>query len=59
MKEDRWTADTLLNILVNTPNGQSYSEMQIADILKAAGVSNIVRLPFKGPNDSGIVKGVV
>lgn len=48
-----------LNMLVNTPNGQSYSEMQIADMLKAAGVSNITRLPFKGPNDSGIMKGVV
>ena len=48
-----------LNMLVNTPNGQSYSETQIADMLKSAGVNNIIRLPFKGPNDSGIMKGVI
>ena len=48
-----------LNMLVNTPSGQSYSETQIANMLKTAGVSNIIRLPFKGPNDSGIMKGVV
>jgi predicted O-methyltransferase YrrM len=48
-----------LNMLVNTSNGQSYSETQIAEMLKTAGVSGIIRLPFKGPNDSGIMKGVV
>lgn len=48
-----------LNMLVNTPQGQSYSELQFAEMLKNAGVREISRLPFKGQNDSGIMAGIV
>lgn len=46
-----------LNMLVNTPHGQSYSKSQIIEMLAAAGVKDIGRMSFKGPNDSGIVCG--
>ena len=48
-----------LNMLLGTPDGQSYSEKQIMDMLAKAGVKEIQRMPFQGPNDSGIITGVV
>ena len=47
-----------LNMLVNTERGQSYSEGEIIKILKSTGFGHIKRLPFKGPNDSGIITGI-
>jgi predicted O-methyltransferase YrrM len=47
-----------LNMLVNTERGQSYSEGGIMEVLKSAGFGRIKRLPFKGPNDSGIITGI-
>ncbi len=47
-----------LNMLVNNPHGRSYSEEEIRTMLKDAGVSEISRHPFQGPNDSGIICGV-
>ena len=48
-----------LNMLINTPEGQSYSGGQISSMLAGAGVKEIHRIPFQGPNDSGIIAGVV
>ena len=48
-----------LNMLVNTKGGRSYSETQIKEMLTNAGVKDIRRLPFRGPNDSGIICGIV
>ncbi len=48
-----------LNMLLGTPDGQSYSENQITGMLSGSGVKDIRRLPVKGPNDSGIITGVV
>ena len=48
-----------LNMLVNTDRGQSYSEQQVMDMLADAGAKDVKRLPFRGPNDQGIVVGVV
>ncbi|UCF84513.1 MAG: methyltransferase [Desulfobacteraceae bacterium] len=48
-----------LNMLLGTPNGQSYSEKQIMDMLSGAGVKEIRRIPFQSPNDSGVITGVV
>jgi len=48
-----------LNMLINTPHGQSYSESEIREMLAEAGVENVSRLPFKGNNDSGIITGSV
>jgi len=48
-----------LNMLLGTDSGQAYSEAQIAEMLADAGVKGIERLPFRGPNDSGIITGIV
>lgn len=48
-----------LNMLVNTREGRSYSQSQIERMLSAASVKGIDRLSFKGPNDSGILRGWV
>ena len=48
-----------LNMLLGTDGGQSYSEAQLTGMLANAGVKEIRRLPFRGPNDSGIIVGVV
>jgi predicted O-methyltransferase YrrM len=44
-----------LNMLVNTVDGRSYSEKQIRDMMTESGLGSIKRLPYKGPNDSGIL----
>jgi len=44
-----------LNMLVNTKEGRSYSDEQIKAMLAKAGLKNIQRLPFEGPNESGII----
>ncbi len=48
-----------LNMLLGTPDGQSYSEREIMDMLAGAGVKEIRRIPFRGPNDSGVISGTV
>jgi predicted O-methyltransferase YrrM len=48
-----------LNMLVNNPAGRSYAVEELADMLRAAGVRNIARLPFRGPNDSSVIHGTV
>nr|HID59879.1 methyltransferase [Desulfobacterales bacterium] len=48
-----------LNMLLNTDQGQSYSESEIMGMLSRAGAKDVQRLPFRGFNDSGIVSGVV
>jgi hypothetical protein len=47
-----------LNMLLGN-DGRSYSEREIREMMGAAGVRAIVRLPFRGPNDSGILQGIV
>ena len=46
-----------LNMLLGTPNGQSYSDKQITDMLSEAGVKDIKRIYIESPNDSGIIAG--
>ena len=48
-----------LNMLLVTAGGQAYTEKQIVDMLAGAGIKEIRRIPFNGPNDSGIITGVV
>ena len=48
-----------LNMLVNTTQGQSYSETELRAMLETAGIREVKRLDFTGPNQSGIVYGVV
>ena len=44
-----------LNMLLGTQSGQSYSQAQLEEMLKKNGARNIKRLPFQGPNESGIL----
>jgi hypothetical protein len=46
-------------MLINTDEGQSYSESQLKAMLEGVGVKDIQRLPFRGPTDSGILAGVM
>lgn len=48
-----------LNMLLNTEAGQSYSQGEIADMLQAAGVGEIRRLPLEIRGESGVIAGVV
>jgi len=47
-----------LNMLVRTENGQAYSEAEIMEMLKNAGIIKIERTPYRGPTDSGIIMGI-
>jgi len=44
-----------LNMLLGTSKGRAYSEGQIREMLVAVGGTQIERLPFQGPTDSGIL----
>ena len=46
-----------LNMFLRTPEGQSYSQKQLTDMLEKCGVANIKRLDFVGPTQSGILSG--
>ena len=46
-----------MNMLLGTHEGRSYSEQEIVEMLKSAGVSDIQRSPFRGPTDSGVIIG--
>ncbi len=46
-----------LNMLLGTPEGRSYSDSEIRDMLTAAGLRDVCRLPFRAPNDSGLIAG--
>ncbi|MCK5545336.1 MAG: SAM-dependent methyltransferase [Desulfobulbaceae bacterium] len=48
-----------LNMLVNNPDGRSYSEEELESMLKNAGISDIRRHVFVGPNNSSIMYGTV
>ncbi|MBF0501298.1 MAG: methyltransferase [Candidatus Riflebacteria bacterium] len=47
-----------MNMLLGTSEGQSYSDIQLKEMLKKAGLKKIKRLDFCGPNDSGIIVGI-
>jgi hypothetical protein len=47
-----------LNMLLGTKEGRSYSEGEIRDMMSAAGLRDIRRLPFHQPSDSGLIAGV-
>lgn len=47
-----------LNMLVNTEGGQSYSDGEFRQMMTDAGLTDIRRLPFRGPTDSGVLSGI-
>ncbi len=44
-----------LNMLINTEKGRSYTESEVMEMLYAIGANEAIRLPFQGPNHSGII----
>ncbi len=44
-----------LNMLLGTPDGQAYSEQELADMMEKAGLEKIERLPLEMPNGAGIM----
>ncbi len=48
-----------LNMLLATPAGQAYSELEVRHMLAENGVSAVRRLDLKTPNDSGVLMGIV
>ncbi|WP_022667825.1 methyltransferase [Desulfospira joergensenii] len=48
-----------LNMLLGTRGGQAYSQEELVRMLESAGVKEIVRTPFKGPTESGIILGTL
>lgn len=46
-----------LNMLLGTDGGQSYSDGQVRGMLAAAGLTDLRRLDFAGPNHTGIIAG--
>ncbi|MDZ7666664.1 MAG: methyltransferase [Desulfotignum sp.] len=47
-----------LNMLLGTESGQSYTESEIREMMTAAGLTDIARLDYTGPTQSGILKGM-
>ncbi|MFO7989701.1 MAG: methyltransferase [Desulfotignum sp.] len=47
-----------LNMFLGTESGQSYTESEIREMMIAAGMTDIVRLDYTGPTQSGILKGM-
>ncbi len=47
-----------LNMLLGTNGGRSYTQRELFSMLKDAGFSEITRLPYTGPAESGIISAV-
>lgn len=47
-----------LNMLIGTPEGQSYSEGELRRMLTEAGAKDVRRIPLKLPNGAGVVVGI-
>ena len=48
-----------LNMLVNNPQGRTYSEEEITWMLREGGAKEIGRHAFRGPNSSSIISAKV
>lgn len=48
-----------LNMLVGTPEGQAYTESELAHMMEAGGLAAIHRLPIRLPQGCGIMAGSV
>lgn len=48
-----------LNMLLGTSGGQAYSEREIREMLSAAGVRDLHRVPLANPRGVGIIGGIV
>lgn len=48
-----------LNMLVGTPHGRAYSEGELKEMLTAAGLGDVRRIPLELPNGAGVMAGTV
>ena len=48
-----------LNMLLGTPHGQAYAEGELKEMLTAAGLIDVRRIPLELPNGAGIIAGTV
>jgi SAM-dependent methyltransferase len=48
-----------LNMLLGTPQGRSYSQRQLVEMMTAAGAKSIRRLELDLPNGAGVLAGIV
>lgn len=48
-----------LNMLLGTPQGRSYSQQQLTEMMAAAGIGSIRRLDLDLPNGAGVLAGIV
>ena len=48
-----------LNMLLGTPAGQSFSLSELFEMLTAAGVTDLRRLPMDLPNGAGVIAGAI
>lgn len=46
-----------LNMLIGTDGGQSYSQQELSEMMREAGLTDIARLDVELPNGSGILTG--
>ena len=46
-----------LNMLLGTPDGQSYSEPELMDLMQQAGLTQVERLEIDLPNGAGVMAG--
>ena len=47
-----------LNMLLATEGGRAYRQAELAGMLERAGLEQVQRLDFSGPNDSGLLRAV-
>jgi len=48
-----------LNMLLGTPAGQSFSQSELFEMLTAAGVTDLRRIPLDLPNGAGVIAGAI
>lgn len=48
-----------LNMLLATDRGQAYTEAELTEMLREAGVGSIHRIAVQTPNESGIIAGTI
>ena len=46
-----------MNMLLGTPKGRAYTEQELVNMMKQAGLRDIQRASYRGPTESGILTG--
>jgi hypothetical protein len=46
-----------MNMLLGTPEGRSYTERELMEMMTRAGLSDVQRSAYRGPTESGVLSG--